>query len=496
MVTKSGEYQPSSDLMREFPYHFRLHLRCRRTGSWANPFHSTRSPPEGPAFLPEFSNVTTISPDQSTAAPHRSAELLARLRDVRAFSTVLCETLEGDDFGVQSMPDCSPVKWHLAHTTWFFETFVLAVARPDEPPFDARFGFLFNSYYDGVGARHPRPRRGLLTRPTVAEVFEYRARVDERMVEVLDGDGLSARLLDVVEVGLQHEQQHQELLLTDVKHLFSCNPLEPALRPGTGFATTSGEPRPAEWTEFDGGVHSIGHAGAGFAFDNESPRHAVYLEPFRLANRLVTNGEYLAFVEDDGYRRPEFWLSDGWATVQAEGWTSPIYWHRDEAGRWSEFTVAGRVPLDSGTPVSHLSGYEADAFARWSSARLPTEAEWEVAAASLSFDEATRTGNLADSQVWHPRPLPGGPGGVGLAQMFGDVWEWTASPYVAYPGFRPLAGTLGEYNGKFMCNQLVLRGGSCGTSRSHIRATYRNFFPPGARWQFTGLRLARDPSSP
>jgi ergothioneine biosynthesis protein EgtB len=434
----------------------------------------------------------TASPATS---PHldssvRCATLLDRFLEVRAFTSALCETLEVDDFGVQSMPDCSPAKWHLAHTTWFFETFVLAVARPGDAPFDPRFGFLFNSYYEGVGARHPRPRRGLLTRPTVPDVFAYRAAVEERMTELLGDEAPATALLDVVEVGLHHEQQHQELLLTDVKHLFSCNSLEPALRPGAKLGTATGEPRSPGWTNFEGGLFEIGHAGEGFAFDNESPRHRVLLEPFRLANRLVTNGEYLAFVEEGGYRRPEFWLSDGWATVEREDWSCPLYWSRDEAGTWSEFTVAGRVPLDRGTPVCHLSGYEADAFARWSKARLPTEAEWEVAASTFPFREAVRAGRFADELVWHPRPVGGD--GSGLVQMFGDVWEWTASPYVAYPGFRPLAGTLGEYNGKFMCNQLVLRGGSCGTPRSHIRATYRNFFPPHARWQFSGLRLAGD----
>ena len=409
-----------------------------------------------------------------------AAELAARYRAVRATSERLRAPLSAEDCQAQSMPDASPVKWHLAHTTWFFETFVLEPGRAGYQPFAPAYRVLFNSYYQQVGDQHPRPQRGLLTRPSLDEVLDYRAHVDRQLLDWLTGDGATAEgLASVVEVGLHHEQQHQELLLTDAKHLLGGNPLAPA------YATTAppaSVERPFTWRRYDGGVREIGAGATGFAFDNERPRHAALLQPYALASRLTTSGEYLAFIDDGGYRRPELWLSDGWAAVQSRGWQAPLYWDRRD-GEWCEFTLSGRRRLDRHAPVCHVSLYEADAFATWAGARLPTEFEWEVAAA-----ERPPTGNLLDSGHLHPI---GAAGGGEPSQLFGDVWEWTRSAYDPYPGFRPLAGTLGEYNGKFMCNQLVLRGGSCATPADHIRASYRNFFPPDARWQFSGIRLAR-----
>jgi ergothioneine biosynthesis protein EgtB len=405
-----------------------------------------------------------------------AAELLQHYRRVRECTLDLCAGLSAEDMMVQSMPDASPAKWHLAHTTWFFEQFVLgrdAAYRPRDPAWH----FLFNSYYQTVGPMHARPRRGLLSRPSRDEVLDYRRHVDEAVCEALLRDDEGA-LAPLVELGLQHEQQHQELLLTDILHAFWCNPLQPAY--GALAPTAAVEAMPLRYVEGREGVVEIGHAGAGFAFDNETPRHRSLLQPHALANRLVTNGEYAAFVHDGGYREPSLWLSDGWATVQGEGWQRPLYWQADLA---SEFTLAGVRAIDPNAPVAHLSYFEAEAFARWAGARLPTEAEWEAAAEALP-----RAGNLLDGA---PR-LPSTAHGSGLQQMFGDLWEWTASPYVSYPGFRPLPGSLGEYNGKFMNGQWVLRGGSCATPHDHIRASYRNFFPPHARWQFAGLRLGID----
>jgi ergothioneine biosynthesis protein EgtB len=394
---------------------------------------------------------------------------------VRAATTALTAPLAPEDMAVQAMPDASPAKWHLAHTTWFFETFVLKHAAPRYRPFHPRFEYLFNSYYNGVGPQWYRPSRGLLTRPTAAEIMEYRGHVDDAMTRLLESGAFPE---PVVELGLQHEQQHQELILTDVKYLLSQNPLRPVYRPGSAATRTS--PTPAGWIEGTPGVRAIGHHGIGFGFDNEFPRHDELIRPFRIADRLVTNGEYRAFIEDGGYRRPELWLADGWATVRDRRWEAPLYW-AVEQGAFLLYTLTGFRPVDDAEPVCHLSFYEADAFARWRGARLPTEAEWEVTAA----DRALR-GNFVENGRFHPAP------GDGDSQLFGDVWEWTASPYLAYPGYRPAAGTLGEYNAKFMCNQFVLRGGSCATPLSHIRATYRNFFPPEARWQFSGIRLAED----
>jgi ergothioneine biosynthesis protein EgtB len=417
-----------------------------------------------------------------------ASSALARFHEVRATTERICRPLAVEDYVVQSMPDASPAKWHLAHTSWFFETFFLSdPALGTYEPFDPRFGYLFNSYYEAVGERHPRPKRGLLTRPTVGEVYRYRAHVDAAVAERLPRLGRRdlERLRPIVELGLNHEQQHQELLFTDLKHALAQNPLRPAYRE---LAPSSAvEVPPVRWFGHDAGIHRIGHHDGGFAFDNELPRHRVFLESFAAASRLVTCGEYLDFMNDGGYRRPELWLSDGWHTCRANGWEAPLYWE-NHGDRWHQFTLGGMRAVEPSEPVCHVSFYEADAFARWAGARLPTESEWEVAASNLEVD-----GNLLERDRLHPVPTsPGDADGLDAPrQMFGDVWEWTASPYAPYPGFAPAGGALGEYNGKFMCNQMVLRGGSCVTPRSHLRRTYRNFFPPEARWQFTGMRLAR-----
>ncbi len=432
--------------------------------------------------------ITLVAGEDRQAAEPRSERcqdgLLQQYQKVRCFTERICEPLEPEDYVVQSMPDVSPTKWHLAHTSWFFETFVLSSALPDYHPFHPMYSYLFNSYYNAVGERHARPQRGLLTRPTVAEIYRYRAHVDACMQELLAGADAArlAPLAPIVELGLHHEQQHQELLLTDLKHVLACNPLRPAYREAAPDA--AGDAPPIGWQAHSGGIGWLGYNGAGFCFDNELPRHRVYLEPFRLATRLVTNAEYLAFMADGGYEWPELWLSDGWNTVNAQGWRAPLYWEQRDGAWWLQ-TLAGPRPVAPAEPVCHVSYYEADAYARWAGARLPTEAEWETAAGGLPL-----AGNFVESERFHPAPAP--VGGPGLQQMYGDVWEWTASAYSPYPGFRPSAGALGEYNGKFMCSQLVLRGGSCATSASHIRASYRNFFPPDARWQFSGIRLADD----
>ena len=409
----------------------------------------------------------------------------ARFQAVRDESPKLASPLSAEDQQVQSMPDVSPTKWHLAHITWFFETFLLQPNLEGYQPFDPVFGYLFNSYYEAVGERHPRPQRGLLSRPSLEHVLAYRAHVDEAMGRLI-GEADEASWVQVeplLELGLHHEQQHQELILMDIKHVFWTNPLLPAYAPAPAEPARAGAAPALEWLDFDGGLIEIGHDGSGFAFDNEGPRHKVWIEPYRLASRLATCGEYLAFIEDGGYRRPELWLSDGWAAVGREGWTCPLYWKPAEDGGWEIFTLSGPRPLDPAEPVSHLSSYEADAFARWSGARLPTEEEWEAAAVAVS-----PTGNLAGRRLYHPRPASGG----GLRQMIGDLWEWTMSPYVAYPRYRPPEGAVGEYNGKFMSGQMVLRGGAAVTPEDHVRITYRNFFPPAARWAFSGVRLAAD----
>jgi ergothioneine biosynthesis protein EgtB len=420
----------------------------------------------------------------------RNEILSRRFRAIRNVSARLCETLEPEDCVAQSMPDASPVKWHLAHTTWFFETFVLKPQDPSYAVFHPRFEYLFNSYYNAVGEQYSRPDRGLLTRPSFEEVGRYRMHVEQALVALLEGPGrLKDDVLDIIELGLHHEQQHQELILTDVKHLLAQNPLAPVYRQTKEPAAVP--IRSLEWRDYAGGLVEIGRdeatdSGFEFGFDNESPRHKVHLEPFALASRPIRNGEYAAFIDDGGYQRPELWLSEGWAKVQSEGWRCPLYWRR-RADRWSTFTLAGERPLRTEEPVCHVSFFEADAFARWADCRLPTEAEWEHAADAVPIE-----GNLLEGGRFHPEAAPVRPGHDGPVQLFGDVWEWTASAYAAYPGYRPAAGALGEYNGKFMSSQMVLRGGSCVSPRSHLRATYRNFFPPDARWQFSGIRLARD----
>ena len=404
-----------------------------------------------------------------------------RFAAIRARSLHLAAPLSAEDCAAQSMPDASPVKWHLAHTTWFFETFVVAPHVRGYRPFDPSFRVLFNSYYNAIGDKHPRPERGLLTRPPLSAVLDYRAHVDAALEPLLAAKGAWSPL---VELGLQHEQQHQELIVTDVKHLLSRNPLKPSYLPA--WPLTPVAARDPGWCEHPGGIVDVGHDGTGFAFDNEGPRHRALLHPFALATHPVSNGEYAAFVEDGGYRRPEHWLSLGWDAVVAGAWSAPLYWEKRD-GAWWTFTLRGMAPVDAAAPVAHLSYFEADAYARWAGARLPTEFEWEALAATLPVE-----GHFAESGVLHPlalrEPSPRGR----LAQAFGDVWEWTQSSYAPYPRFRAAGGAIGEYNGKFMCNQYVLRGGSCATPASHVRATYRNFFPPEARWQFSGVRLASD----
>jgi ergothioneine biosynthesis protein EgtB len=413
------------------------------------------------------------------------ANLAERYSQARRASESFCKPLAIEDFVVQSMPDASPVRWHLAHTTWFFETFVLARWESDYRPISTDYQFLFNSYYNGVGEQFPRSRRGLLTRPTVAEVFEYRRAIDERMsrlLRTLDGDAAAEAAL-VVELGINHEQQHQELLLTDIKHLFSCNPLWPAYRSPAAKSVPASR-QPGGWSAYSGGLAQIGHEGQSFAFDNERPRHRVFLTPFEIQRRLVTNGEFVDFIKDKGYSRPELWLSLGWSTLRDQNWTAPLYWvERDD--KWWQFSLEGLRPLNAQEPVCHVSYFEAEAFARWAGARLPTEAEWEHTAAGNKVQ-----GSFLESEHFHPSPINDEQDD--MAQLYGEVWQWTASPYMPYPGYAAPMGALGEYNGKFMCNQFVLRGGSCVTPASHLRITYRNFFPPDARWQFSGIRLGRD----
>jgi len=442
-------------------------------------------------------------------------ELARRYQHIRQRTLALAAPLGEADCQVQSMPDASPVKWHLAHVTWFFETFVLEAHEPRFKPFDPAFRVLFNSYYHGVGDQHPRAQRGLITRPGLAQVLAYRAAVDQRMAALL-AQPHNKDWADRVELGLQHEQQHQELILTDLLHLLSCNPLAPVYLPRWPLATVA--PVALQWLPQGGGLIELGHAGKGFAFDNEGPRHLHWLQPHALANRLVTHGEWLAFMAGGGYSSPRWWTSAGWDWVQAQGIRAPMYWRRsgqsDGAGGgegaaharahassdWHSFTLHGLVPVDASTPITHISWFEADAYTRWWSAqhpdqtpvRLPTEAEWEHAAESLlaQAGSAGAGGNFVESGALHPMPVANAQ--TGLVQLLGDVWEWTSSNYGPYPGFQAWDGAVGEYNGKFMVNQMVLRGGSCATPRDHIRSSYRNFFPTDTRWQFNGLRLARD----
>jgi ergothioneine biosynthesis protein EgtB len=422
-----------------------------------------------------------LDPTSAVEARTRASakhSLARRFRDVRKTTQRLCAPLAVEDYVVQSMPDVSPTKWHLAHTTWFFETFVLA-GRSGYRPVNEAYEHLFNSYYNAVGTQFPRPRRGLLSRPTVDEVWSYRRHVDAAMNELL-AQSLPRELETVIELGLHHEQQHQELMLTDIKHVLGANPLAPvyASAPAPVASRAAG---PVSFQHYAPGLTQCGHDGEGFHFDNETPRHRVFLEPFSLARRLVTCGEYQAFVADDGYRRPELWLSEGWDWVRREGIAAPLYWRGEEL-----FTLAGQRARQRDEPVVHVSYFEADAYARWAGARLPREHELELATSGQAVE-----GNFMESEAMHPRAAATD----GMSQLYGDGWEWTQSPYTAYPGYAPAAGALGEYNGKFMCNQFVLRGGSCATAVGHIRDTYRNFFPAAARWQFSCIRLAKDASS-
>lgn len=414
-------------------------------------------------------------------------DLCDRYLAVRSFTAKLCETLSPEDCCLQSMENASPVRWHLAHTSWFFETFLLK-QDPSYRVFDEQYEVLFNSYYNAVGKQFPRDQRGLLSRPTLKQTYAYREHVDQAVAERLKSGALDdAAVTRIVELGVQHEQQHQELILTDLKHLFSHNPLFPVYRDSETRKPVDDSPVNA-WFPGEEGIYEVGHEGDGFAFDNEGPRHRVFLEPHSIASHPVTSGQFLEFIEDDGYSRPELWLSMGWDFVRRGGWSHPLYWFEVE-GEWREYTLAGLRSLDRTAPVTHVSYFEADAYARWAGARLPTEAEWEIHVSQVPID-----GNFADTLLasnWPIHPSPSLSSVDVPAQMFGDVWEWTSSSYSPYPGYQPAAGALGEYNGKFMCNQYVLRGGSVATSSDHVRATYRNFFSPDSRWQFSGIRLAK-----
>lgn len=435
---------------------------------------------------------TTSSPPQNTAPD----ALIARYRDVRAYTERLAEPLSPEDQTVQSMPDVSPTKWHRAHVTWFFETFLLSEHEKHFRPFQDQYWFLFNSYYEQVGPRYARPMRGVISRPGVHDVGRYRDDVDARvqdLIDTLDGGALE-QVQPVIELGFHHEQQHQELLLMDIKHVLSLNPLSPVYAGASGISAGAG---PMGWLEYEGGLVEIGHDArrdGTFNFDNELPRHQQYLAPYRLADRLVTNGEWMEFMSDGGYQRVEFWLSDGWHASQAGEWRAPFYWTQKD-GTWFEHTLHGTRPVDPALPVSHVSHYEADAFATWAGRRLPTEAEWEWAARLEDASASQREGTgLANRTTWHPEAA--GPPTGGLRQLFGDCWEWTRSSYLPYPGFHPPTGAIGEYNGKFMSAQMVLRGGCALTPPGHARASYRNFYPAGARWPMTGVRLADDLDQP
>jgi ergothioneine biosynthesis protein EgtB len=442
-------------------------------------------------------NGTATAQKRSPAESSPAENLLARFHEVRNFTARLSDNLAPEDCVVQSMPEVSPTKWHLAHTTWFFETFILKKRVPGYRDAVPEYAYLFNSYYNAAGAMHRRDLRGLISRPTVEETKRYRKSIDADIADLISGadEKSFAEIEPILTLGIHHEQQHQELLITDIKHVFAQNPLYPVFRrremesdqidpPRDGLAAAN--IHPLKFVQFDESIVEIGHDGNGFSYDNEGPRHRALVLPFSLANRLITNGEYLAFMADKAYSRPEFWLSLGWTTVNEQNWRAPLYWiERD--GQWWNFTLSGLRRVDPNEPVTHLSYFEADAYANWAGSRLPTEFEWERASANIDID-----GNFVETERFHPAAPDKSPPDRQLAQMFGDVWEWTRSSYSPYPGYRAGPGALGEYNGKFMCNQYVLRGGSCATSRTHIRKTYRNFFPPDKQWQFTGLRLARD----
>jgi ergothioneine biosynthesis protein EgtB len=435
-------------------------------------------------------NHTAVAAIEKPAAAKklsRAESLLARFREVRNFTARLAGNLAPEDCVVQSMPDVSPTKWHLAHTTWFFETFILKKWVPGYHDAVPEYAYLFNSYYNAAGAMHRRDLRGLISRPTVEEAKNYRVSIDSDIDDLVSNadEKLFREIEPILTLGIHHEQQHQELLITDIKHVFAQNPLYPVFQ-RREIGGDKIDIDPLKFVEFDEATVEIGHDGDGFSYDNEGPRHRALVLPFSLADRLVTNREYLEFMADNGYSRPELWLSLGWITVNEQNWRAPLYWiERD--GEWWNFTLSGLRKIDPNEPVTHLSYFEADAYANWAGARLPTEFEWERTAAKIDID-----GNFVETERFHPAPLHRSPRDGELTQMFGDVWEWTRSAYSPYPGYRAGPGALGEYNGKFMCNQYVLRGGSCATSRTHIRKTYRNFFQPDKRWQFTGIRLARD----
>ena len=431
-----------------------------------------------------MAHLKSVLTFRSARQEERKTEAMARqYLSVRQQTESLASPLSAEDQMVQSCPDASPAKWHQAHTTWFFETFILSQHLPGYQAFHPQFRDLFNSYYNAVGAQPQKESRNTFSRPGLEEIQNYRRHVDEHMQKLLSGDPSEA-VLKLLELGCNHEQQHQELLVTDIKHAFWSNPLHPVY-----MQTSPAQPSVAVAVQkaqsYPGGLCEVGAEGAGFHFDNEAPRHKVFLQPFRFASRPATCGEYLSFIADGGYERPELWLSDGWKAVQAHQWKAPLYWQKRD-GEWFQFTCSGMRKVDENEPVCHVSFFEADAFARWAGARLPTEFEWEIAASQVPVE-----GNLLEGGKFHPHAAEAAVGDQ-PAQIFGDVWEWTASAYLPYPGFKPAAGALGEYNGKFMSSQMVLRGGSCVTPRSHIRASYRNFFPPETRWQFSGIRLADD----
>ena len=449
--------------------------------------------------LEAASAKAAVKPNSFRATESRIEHLRDRFHQLRNFTTALCVHLEPEDCVVQSMPDVSPTKWHLAHTTWFFETFILKKFVPGYHPEIPEYAYLFNSYYNAAGDMHRRDLRGLISRPTLSEAQRYRASIDSHIEHLLSDpdENLLDQIEPIVVLGIHHEQQHQELLITDIKHVFAQNPLYPVFRRlkpvGGSTATPGSQSSPLQFIDFEETVTAIGHEGEGFAYDNEGPRHEALIPAFSLGSRPVTNGEYIAFIENDGYSRPQFWLSLGWMTVNEQRWSAPLYWVKRD-GAWWNFTLSGLRPVNGSEPVTHISYFEADAYANWAGARLPTEFEWERAVSNCPLE-----GNFVETESFHPAAaeLSGVSAEAGrdrrLQQMFGDVWEWTRSAYSPYPGYRAAPGALGEYNGKFMCNQYVLRGGSCATSRTHIRRTYRNFFQPEKRWQFTGIRLARDP---
>lgn len=427
---------------------------------------------------PEHNSITPLAATDGDS-------LAVSYTRIRQATETLCQSLEVEDYQIQTMPDVSPVKWHIAHVSWFFETFLLRPYLAEYRVFHPQFAHLFNSYYETVGSFHPRPQRGLLNRPTLKQVYDYRAYVDRHMSRLLkhqdhpDWKDINIR----TQVGINHEQQHQELILTDIKHVFATNPLKPAYHQNQISPSDDNSPK-LTWLEHAGGLLEIGHPyDEGFCYDNETPTHKTFLKPFRIASRLVTNTDFIEFIHDDAYEKPELWLSDGWSTIKARKWQAPLYWEQRD-GSWWHMTLHGMQPVDPDAPVCHVSLFEADAFARWAGKRLPTEAEWEVVACNQDI-----AGNLRDSGFLQPVAAPNT---AGIQQLYGDVWEWTSSPYAPYPGFKALAGSLGEYNGKFMCSQFVLRGGSCVTPADHIRCTYRNFFYPKDRWQFSGFRLAED----